>query len=249
MHEACARVSLPRCAVCAAPLEGTYLVDAWGEGYCPAHASRLPACPFCAGLMTRGGAPAGDPTPRCERCLAAAVSTAPEARVGFDRAREWLRRQGLATSGVDLQFRLVDRQELRSGPQPIDGLCFGRTKAARGPARPPAITVMIARGLPRTVYAGTCVHELGHVWLRQRGIDTLPAWDEEGFCELLSWRYFAALGTREGRYHCRGIEESAHPVYGEGFRRVRALCQQYSFPHLVNDLARHKRLPGVYSHG
>ena len=94
----------------------------------------------------------------------------------------------------------------------------------------------ILHGLPKTLFEGVAMHELGHVWLIAHGVQGLPAWGEEGFCELLAYRYFQHLNTPVARYHVSSIEKNPDSIYGDGFRRVHALAEKYSFPRLLTIL-------------
>ena len=67
--------------------------------------------------------------------------------------------------------------------------------------------VAVLHGLPSTLFQGVTIHELGHVWLIVQGISNLPAWAEEGFCELLSYRYYTQANTPESRYRASAIEQ------------------------------------------
>jgi hypothetical protein len=103
--------------------------------------------------------------------------------------------------------------------------------------------IAILRGLPAALFRGVCTHELGHAWLTLQGIRSLPGWAEEGFCELLSYRFYQQLNTEESRYHIAAIEESRDPMYGDGFRRVRAIADRMGFQKFVETLKTTKRLP------
>ena len=103
--------------------------------------------------------------------------------------------------------------------------------------------IAVLRGLPSTLFLGVCVHELGHAWLALQGIRGLPGWAEEGFCELLSYQFYNELNTDESRYHATNIEKNSDPVYGEGFRRVRAIAERMGFSRFVETLKTTKRMP------
>src|SRR5205807_7413024 len=84
--------------------------------------------------------------------------------------------------------------------------------------------VAILRGLPSIVFEGTIAHELGHVWLIMQAVREWPKPDEEGFCQLLAHRYYIQLDTDDSRYQARRIERNPDAIYGDGFRRVRAVA-------------------------
>ncbi|HLX57434.1 MAG TPA: protein DA1 [Ktedonobacteraceae bacterium] len=101
----------------------------------------------------------------------------------------------------------------------------------------------LLQGLPTPLFEGIVTHELGHVWLAVHAINGLPQRDEEGFCELLAYRYYTQLNTPESLYHASSIEKNPNPVYGEGFRRVRAIAERVGFQQMLETLKATKRLP------
>ena len=103
--------------------------------------------------------------------------------------------------------------------------------------------ITILSGLPATLFQGVAMHEFGHVWLIVHAVRGLPDWAEEGFCELLAHRYYQHLNTPEASFHATSTEKNPDPVYGEGFRRVRALAERYGFPRLLSILDTTKQLP------
>jgi hypothetical protein len=103
--------------------------------------------------------------------------------------------------------------------------------------------VAVLLGLPEMLFRGVTIHELGHVWLVVQGVRNLSPQTEEGFCELLSYRYYQEQNTPESHYHAQGIEHNLDHTYGDGFRYVHALAQKYGLPRLLTDLQMAKRLP------
>ena len=71
--------------------------------------------------------------------------------------------------------------------------------------------IAVLQGLPAVLFQAVTAHELGHVWLIVHGIQGLPIWAEEGFCENLSHRYYAEFAYTCVRYHAGCVETNAHP--------------------------------------
>lgn len=232
-----------RCSVCNAVLAGPFLEDYWGNRYCCGHESQFPPCPFCYRLMTNENRGTHEEEVRCCRvCRATAVVSLEEAGLELARARNWVNRQGVTIRDPNLAFKLASKRELDwilGGA----GHAFGMTRAVVWAGRKPEITITILRGLPRTLCAGSCVHELGHAWLWLHDAGALPPIDQEGLCELLAWRYYRSLPTPEGQYHSKRIAESPDPVYGAGFRKVCELVERRGFSQVINSLAYHKSMP------
>ena len=162
-----------------------------------------------------------------------------------------LNAQGLQFNNAPLQIELVDRARLaqllngRSGVDAL-GVTTHSTHMLNGQVvRTEVNGIAVLRGLPSTLFRGVCVHELGHAWLTLQGIRGLPSWAEEGFCELLSYRFYGELNTDESRHHAEGIEKNPDPVYGEGFRRVRVMADRLGFQRFVETLRTTKRMPSA----
>jgi hypothetical protein len=90
---------------------------------------------------------------------------------------------------------------------------------------------------------GVSAHELGHVWLKQLGIVGLSEQHEEGFCELLAFRRYHQLQTKEGQFFAGQIAGNEDNVYGEGFRAIKSMAERVGFGGIVESLRTQKRLP------
>jgi LIM domain/Protein DA1 len=243
---------LPRCVYCNAPLTEAYLVDHWGNKFCKKHQQEYPTCEFCGRLIppAQQEHSAGKPNSvRCPICRARAIETSEQARSLFAAVKRWVGSQGLTYNNLPLSLRLCDRNFLaqfahtRSQPHML-GVTMSTTHTLNGrETRTDIDGVAVLQGLPTPLFEGIVIHELGHVWLIAHTIYELPQWAEEGFCELLTYRYYTQLNTPESLYHAGSIENNPDPVYGEGFRRVRAIADRVGFPRLVETLNTTKRLP------
>jgi len=254
-HPECYRQQVaPRCAYCGKPLMGEYLVDHWGTKYCKEHQRQYPACSFCGRLVPpqqQEPGVKGSGSVRCLVCRASAIETAGQAQPVFSHLKRWVNGQGLMYNNLPLTLVLRDQprlSELLKGhaePHAL-GVTLSTTHTQNGQViRTEVSGVAILEGLPTTLFQGVTIHELGHVWLIVHDVKGLPSWAEEGFCELLSYRYYTQLNTSEGHYYATGIEHNPHPVYGEGFRRVRAVADYMGFQRFVEAMQRTKRLPSI----
>lgn len=253
-HPDCyARYIAPRCAYCGRPLTGQYLIDPWGTRFCPEHQGQYPSCRFCGRLVPphHQGSSGQTEGVRCPVCRAQAIESIAQARPLFARLVQWVNGQGLLYNNLNLHIELRNRQQLAQLlRQPNDtrslGATLHTTYTENGRVvRTEVNGVAILRGLPATLFQGVTVHELGHAWLAVHGVVDLPDWAEEGFCELLSYRFYTQMDTTESRYHATGIEQQTDPVYGEGFRRIRNLARVVGFQHLIKTLHVAKQLPAV----
>ena len=257
-HPECFRQQVaPRCAYCGKPLMREYLVDHWGTMFCKEHQGRYPACSYCGRLVPpqqqEQSVESGESV-CCPICRASAIETIDQARPIFSRLIQWVNNQGLIYNNLHLSLELVDRQKLaklitgRAGTAGThsQGVTLSTTHTLNGKVvRTEVNGVAVLEGMPALSFQGVTVHELGHVWLIVHDIKHLPSWAEEGFCELLTHRYYTQLNTEEGRYYAQGIETNPNSVYGVGFRRVRAIADPMGFQRFVEALQKTKRLPTI----
>ncbi|HVU67514.1 MAG TPA: protein DA1 [Ktedonobacteraceae bacterium] len=254
-HSACYREHVaPRCIYCHKPLLSEYLLDGWGGTYCLEHQDQYPHCSFCGRLV-----PPVQQTPgwdaygvtRCAICRASSIEAVEQAQPLFQECKQWIARQGFRFNQLPLRLELHDRPTLlrmlqgRSINHPL-GVTLSSRQMRNGHLYTSQIEgVAMLQGMPPTLFAGVVLHELGHVWLTVHHIEHLPPWAEEGFCQLLSYRYYSTLNTPEARYHAERLEHSNDPIYGEGFRKMRALADKMGFQRFIENLQTGKRLPGI----
>jgi hypothetical protein len=252
-HVECYRNQVaPRCDYCGKPLMGEFLVDHWGTKFCKEHKGKYPECSFCGRLVPpqqHEHTVRNIGSVRCPTCRASAIETADQARPIFSHLIRWVNAQGLIYNNLHLSLELCDQPRLaellkvHAEPHAL-GVTLSTTHTQNGRViRTEVGGVAVLEGLPSTLFQGTIIHELGHAWLIVHGVKNLPSWAEEGFCELLSYRYYTQLYTPESRYHATGIEHNPNPVYGDGFRHVRAIADAMGFQRFVETLRTTKRLP------
>lgn len=252
-HEECYREHVvPRCIYCNQPLMGEYGVDYWGGKYCLKHRQEYPSCDFCGRLIPpaqqeRSGKKLD--TTRCPVCRSHAIETYEQAGVAFAGIKRWVSGQGLSFNNLPISLQLCNREYLAKHGGAKDqhhtlGVTLSTRHSVNGRETHTDIDgVAVLTGLPEPLFEGVVTHELGHVWLVSHNINRLLPWAEEGFCQLLSYRYYSNLNTPESRYHAENIEKNADPVYGEGFRRVRAIAGRVGFTTLLNTLQSSGHLP------
>ena len=239
----------PRCAYCGKPLMAQFLTDYWGTRFCKEHASQFPHCDFCGRLVPPQDHEHGAESMRCPVCRSSSIESAEEARPLFKQLILWVSSQGLRYHNLPLSLELCGRSRLayylheRSTSHSL-GATMSTTYTQDGRIiRTEVKGVAVLSGLPATLFKGVTIHELGHVWFIVQGIDHLPTWAEEGFCELLSSRYYTEIASAEGRYHAESIAGNNDPIYGEGFRRVQAIAERVGWQRFIDTLSSTKQLP------
>jgi len=186
---------------------------------------------------------------RCPVCRASAIEVIAEAKPLFLHVKQWVGSQGLVYNNLPLSLELCDRARLAAllqGRNQVHsrGATVSSTYTQNGRVvRTEVSGVAVLRGLPSTLFQGVTVHELGHVWFIVHGIQHLPSWAEEGLCELLSYHFYTQTNTPESRHHALAIAQNSDPVYGAGFRRVRARVDALGFARFLEALRTTKSLP------
>jgi len=252
-HPACFREHVAtRCVYCNKPLTGEYMVNHWGEHYCKEHQADYPTCAFCGRLVPSQQLEQGarrNEYIRCPLCRSTAIESTAQAQAIFTHLKQRLTTQGLIFGNASFGLELCDRATIASLTQgrvgtDMLGITVSTTQTINGRVVSTDVTkIAVLHGLPATLFQGVMMHESGHAWLTIQGIKGLPSWAEEGFCELLSYRFYTEENTVESRYHAANIEKNPDKVYGEGFRRVRALADTMGFSRFVETLRTTKRLP------
>ena len=244
------------CAYCNKVLVGQYQMDGWGTKFCPEHSKQYPVCRYCGRLIpphqqehilinSCGYV-------RCPVCRTIAIETQEQAQPIFSLLAQWVNSQGLRYNNLPLCIEVIDTTRLSEYMGQIkDANSLGATRVQKAIStfgtKVTVSGIAILKGLPSTLFHGVTVHELGHAWIAVHGITGLEKWAEEGFCQLLTHRLLGQIATVESKYHTIAIERNNDPVYGEGFRRVRAVAENVGFQHMVNFLLTSKRLPGATS--
>lgn len=239
-------MSVPRCEYCGRTLFGRYAKDYWGIKYCPEHRGEYASCEYCGRLIPPEDMEQGlksDDAIRCPRCRKRAIESVEKAEPIFHHLVAWVSSQGLSFSEKTLVIELCDRGKLNTQ----DKHCFGYT-VIMAQYSPQGVVkkvkgVSILRGLPYTLFRGVTLHELGHAWLTNHQVDNMPDWGSEGFCELLRYMYLQQMDTHESHYYMMMMEKNSHPLYGDGFRRLRRLSKNLGFAELLRYLKDNKRLP------
>jgi len=235
-----------RCASCGIPLSGrSWESEMWpGRKFCDACYSKRDQCYFCAMPVLQGGFRYHDGRVACDACRSTAfddTSRLPD----LDRdARAWLQ-EHLALflrppEVVPVHLAGPDRIAVILGhawrPTPgFDGrerglFHFEVTRTLQGGVeigRKESFAIYVEMGLPEAEVFGVMVHELTHLWqfdnYPQDGVDR--RWLEGLAC----WTQFHALRDAGHTQQAEWIASNRDPIYGDGFRQVKAIEDEEGF--------------------
>ncbi|MBP2681330.1 MAG: hypothetical protein H6Q78_1193 [Candidatus Krumholzibacteriota bacterium] len=228
------RVAL-RCAVCGGIVQGQYLLDYWGNAYHPRHKDDVLQCDFCQRFIV-GGLADGmkrlhDGRSLCAKCAPSSVTNIREARSILVDAAEKLRSVGVGVDPGSIQLSLVGEEELARIADSRSNDTRGFTeywvnKSLFGKVTAETVKIYLLFGMPRVQMASTAAHELMHVWQFRKGRLDQDAAVSEGSCNFASYLVLRKLGEPEAEFVIDGMLRDPDPVYGEGFRRVKAYTEE-----------------------
>ena len=240
----------PHCTICNQALTGKHQINYWGDRFCLGHEKELASCNYCGRLVahtTKRMRRRSIEDIRCDICASTAVETVSQAQLLIPNLITWAAEQGVKLRQKTFRIEVLDRAEFmaRDGGRrdPLGLTTSTRYMRNKRIERAEIESVAILWGLPLALFAGVCVHELGHVWLAQHGIVNLPAIDEEGFCEWLSHRHYVGIGSKVDMFYAEGIAKNRNPIYGDGFRKLKRLEERLGSAQIIKSLRRKKKLP------
>jgi hypothetical protein len=105
------------------------------------------------------------------------------------------------------------------------------------------VDLAVVRDLTGTEFGEVVAHEAMHAWLVQRGLGGLPATYAEGLAEYTAYAWLHRVDSQRSRMQQRRIATNPDPVYGDGFRRVRAAAEKYGMRAVLSAVRDTGRLP------
>jgi hypothetical protein len=184
------------------------------EVFCASH-SDLPPCELCS-------APVATEQPYCVRCAASAVISQQQVRRVVPRVRTGLLAMGLSLT-TPVRVRLVSEREMEALSGEPSGTVAGLT-VSHGLT---VVLLSIVAGLPEVRFGSVVAHECMHAWMSQHGYPDLPQPIAEGLCQLAAFGWLRRQTEPRARLIEEVIENDPGPVYGDGFRQVRAAVRRH----------------------
>lgn len=94
--------------------------------------------------------------------------------------------------------------------------------------------------LPKIEFAATLAHEILHIWQIENGIQ-LPPLKCEGLCNIGSYIIYENMSAQKASYYKKNLMESPDPIYGDGFRLIYSIYEQYGLEELF-EMAKNYKL-------
>ncbi len=239
----CYESQLPQCTVCGKRSAAGALAADNSFFACP-DCLKKPRCFACQ--IPTDGRRLADGRVICPKCAESAVSDEGEARGCFQLVRNDLKHKlGIGTEHP-IRFFLIDQETLHrksrgeSGVVTEQGLfeylaemktvvkrdLLGRKVSEEEKKTSERFHVYVLEGLPKERMEYVMAHELGHDWLVTYFPGIRDPAVREGFAEYVGWLYNRLHGRDELN---RRIESNTDPVYGQGFRMVKAIADKEGF--------------------
>ena len=216
------------CVVCGVRFVGRYRHNWWGDAYCDHHTT----CDSCSRPMS------DDRSFLCSTCRFESVTMRDEAVRAMLRVSAWMAGIGIGLSDVPLRF--LDEPRPSQVPHPAHTLTQELTRTSPRGVRSVdrSITgVEVVRGLTRIHFSSLLAHELTHAWVFLEAVHLPAGMVEEGVSELVRSFWLRTRAEPEAAYWLEAMERSRDPVYGEGYRWVRARYRGEPLPDFVRSLA------------
>ena len=234
------------CVVCGQVCGGEYETSLRGEVTCSRH-DAVQRCVLCRRPRTARDGPGWrsftSAASRCPSCVAEAVTDQDDVNRYAPLVRRQMTELGIRLR-VQVRVMLVDPAWLvfssGSGGMLMSGITHRRVRS-NGVVE--TTSVQIASGLTPTHFGATLAHEVGHCWLTERCPSALDQKLEEGVCELFAGAWLRRRPSRFAAALRQGMERNPDPVYGEGYRMVRAAVRELGVKVVLDHVCRYRSLP------
>ena len=213
------------CTICSEPLQNEFLIDAWGNPFHPKHQKEGIFCNSCSRIIsqkvTKGGYRYNDERHICSLCQITVVQNESEMKSSYLSVLSQLDSIGINTLPNKINIELINLIELnnKTGYQ-NHGNIKGYTFIDKSNIHKLTYTVFILFGLPKVEFEAVLAHELLHVWIEFNGVNLKPL-IKEGFCNLGSFLIYYNDNTKFSKIHLDAMDNDIHPIYGDGYRKMK----------------------------
>lgn len=215
-----------RCVVCGNVIIGSYYEDEMGNKVCFQHKDKAVYCLSCGCICSKEKATyIGQRQYICESCSSHSPQDSDIQGIST-YVRKVLSDAGI----VDIPAFNLHRVELdvlqKMTGEPCEGLA--RYNGVQ-------CDIYILNCLSRTCYASVLAHEMLHLWQYKNKISARKDICE-GFCNLGSYEVLKSIGTQVARARIANMEKNPDPVYGDGFRKVKAVYERSGWAEVLKKI-------------
>jgi hypothetical protein len=245
-HKDCYEAVSPKCGICGKTLEGTYIIDYYGNKYHSFHERDYERCTSCNRLIsnsiTKGGRSYSDGRSICNLCFPEAVLDQGRFSGLLEKVRIKLVDFGISLSTAQVSIKGVSLYELKNAAgnnfsENIKGFCETNITTTNGKGTKYSHKIFVLNGLPVINIESIIAHELMHAWLAQNTKDNQSKSITEGSCNFISYLYLKKQNSDVRALQLiDGIEKDPSSVYGAGFRSIKSRFEGKDLSLLLNYL-------------
>ncbi|MDH3890263.1 MAG: protein DA1 [candidate division Zixibacteria bacterium] len=223
-----------RCMVCKNALTDSLYYDPFGNKVCSDDFERILRCQSCARFLK--DAPGiehlryADGRTMCASCTETAVTDLDEAESIMKGVTRRLRGEGIDIKPeVTLQLVTLDELGLLSDHFTHDQMgitIFEKQTIEGGSWSHSDFQICILVGLPAYHFRVIVAHELMHVWMFNEGRPDPEDLLREGSCNYAAYLILRRDSSEKGQLLLERFVNDDHPVYGEGFRKVKTFVDK-----------------------
>lgn len=243
-----------RCDLCNAILEGEYLIDFWGNKYHQSHQNQVSRCEYCNRFiseeLTGGATIYSDGRIVCLICEESSVTDIDELNDLAEDVISHLDGVGIKVDLNEIDLHLIDRLEMQSRTEIISHNMRGHVdyheSSMLGIVKSRKTDIYLLDGMPRIHAIATLAHEFMHVWQYNNGqLENDPAW-REGSCNFAAYIVLQHYHTDDAAHLIETMMRDDDVAYGEGFRRVQELVQDFTIRGWLELVRSEKTFTGGY---
>lgn len=243
-----------KCIVCNNTIIGRYYQDYWGNKVCQSHIDNNEVT-FCAscGSFVCSNESTGDGRSLCKSCMASVISKAEQ----VDKLKKYVLRKFMDI-GVFFNDKFLDSvnidivspqkmAEIRKQPVNFQNKGLTQTYSCNtlggkflGFKDKFKHHIYMLSYLPKIEFAATLAHEILHIWQIENGIQ-LPSLKCEGLCNIGSYIIYENMSAQKALYYKKNLMENPDPIYGDGFRFIYRMYEQYGLEELF-EMAKNYKL-------
>ena len=233
------------CIICLQPLQGEFLVDAWGNTFHSRHENEGVFCFSCSRIIsegvTQGGYIYSDGRHLCSLCQTSVVKEDSVIQNSYRSVLNQLESVGIQNIPRDLSIELVGLDQLNNNSgnlahSHLKG--FTKTNLLNKNESPLTRTyqIFLLNGLPKIEFEAVMAHELLHVWIYENELK-LSSFVSEGFCNLGSELIYNNDPTKFSQIHLKALAENNHLNYGDGYLFMKKTLEKEGWNNLLKNLA------------